>query len=260
MNAEQIEQLRRRMGEVAALSHDDPQRQALVQQISEVNGALEREWLELIHADEQLRIDLARATPPPGLEERLLAIPGQAGLRGRGRWILRPSHWLSALAAVLVIAVALWSLTGVTKQREARAIDLVATVTLASHESEPELAIVSSDWNAIRSAFQQSVYYPLDLPTLDTNLTLTGAKMINLAGNTMVHTRWERGSQRYSLYQFCGKDFGLSGPLPRQEVKPASKSNAKVIVWTEKHCDYALVVVEGPPAKERQPLADLRAI
>jgi hypothetical protein len=258
MNAEQIEQLRRRMGELATLPHDDPQRQALVQQISEVNGALEREWLELIHADEQLRIDLARVTPPPGLEERLLAIPGQAGLRGR--WTFRPSHWLSALAAVLVIAVALWGLTSVKEQRVARAIDLVATVTMASHASEPELDITSSDWKAIVAASQQSVHYPLDLPTLDPSLRLTGAKVIELAGNTMLYTRWEHGSERYSLYQFCGKDFGLKRPLPRQELKPSPKADCSVIVWTENHCDYALVIEESLPASEPAQRSALRSI
>src|SRR6266542_435282 len=99
MNAEQIEQLRRRMGEVAALPHDDPARQELVQHISQIDGAAEQEWLALVAEDERLRIDLARVTPPADLEARLLAIPQQ--IRPQSSWFLRKSRWFYALAAVL---------------------------------------------------------------------------------------------------------------------------------------------------------------
>ena len=258
MNAEEVELLRRRMGEVAALSPDDPQRQAVVRQISQVDDVLEREWLELIRADERMRLDLARITPPPGLQERLLAIPNQAAVRGR--WMFRPSRWISALAAVLLLAAGLWGWTSVKKHQEARAVKLVATITMASHETEPEVAMVSSDWEKVRLTFQPSVYYPLDLPTMDPSWKLVGATVMQLGGKTMLYTRWERAKERCSLYQFCGKEFGVNAPVPRQELKPVANANVKVIVWTENHCDYALVIEQDSAVTGTEQQAGLQPI
>ncbi len=60
----------------------------------------------------------------------------------------------------------------------------------------------------------------------------------------MVYTRWESAGRTYSLYQFCGKDFGLDAAVSRQEIRPrpTPKTRCNVVVWTEDHCDYALVI------------------
>ncbi len=242
MNAEEIEQLRRRMGEVAALPHEDAKRLAVVRQISQVEGPLEQEWLELLREDERMRLELARVTPPPDLEQRLLAIPQQ--IKPRTRWLLRTSRWVSALAAVLVIGLALWGVTAMKNHRLSRTLGDIATLAMASHETQPDLAVASSDWQVVRTALDGSLYFPIDRPKLDPSFKLLGGKVVKLAGASMVYTRWESAGRTYSLYQFCGKDFGINAPVARQEIspRPSPKARCNVIVWTEDHCDYALVI------------------
>jgi anti-sigma factor RsiW len=253
MNAEQIEQLRRRMGEVASLLHDDPDRQAVLRQISRIDGPLQREWIDLVQQDERLRLDLGRVTPPPGLQERLLAIQQQH--RPRKAWFFRGSRWMAALAASLVLIAGIWATLAIRQHQQAQTLQTIATLTIASHEGRPELSVVSSDWSAIEASLKNNVPFPVELPRLDPNLKLTGGKVMTLAGNKAIYTCWQSGGRTYSLYQFCGKDFGVHFAIPRQTIKPkiASASPCRVIMWTEDHCDYALVIENNagrdvPPA------------
>lgn len=254
MNDEQVAQLRRRMGEAAALPHDDPQRLDVVREIGRSRGPLEREWLELVREDERLRLELARVEPPAHLQQRLLAISREA--RSGQRWFRRASRWLYAAAAALVLAGFMtWgTLAYQSRARVARSLDQVATLTMACHESEPQLSIVTSDWQDIWSATHTAVHYPVDRPMLDPAFQLMGGKVMTLGGSKMIYTRWQKDGRVYSLHQLCGKEFGLPLGIPRQEVRPGSLSKARcrVIVWTENHCDYALVFA----ADSEQPTAE----
>ena len=94
-------------------------------------------------------------------------------------------------------------------------------------------------WSAVHTA----VPYAVDRPKLDPSFKLVGGKVVSLGGRTMIYTRWRRGGTTYSLHQFCGKEFALNRPVARREVTPSSLPNApcRIIIWTENHCDYALV-------------------
>lgn len=251
MSPDGREQLRRRMEEAAALPHEAPQRLAIVREISQIDVSLEQEWLELIREDERLRLELARVQPAPDLAQRLLAIPDQS--RPRRRWPSPPkSLWLSAVAAMLIVAgTAVFVMTS-RSHRFQRRLDDIATLTMASHDTQPQLAITTDDWNAVKASVQTALYYPVDRPKLDPSFKLIGGGIVKLAGASMMYTRWERGGKLYSLYQFCGKEFGLHAPLARQviERKLTPKTRCNVTVWTEGHCDYALVSDEDPnPAR-----------
>ncbi len=242
MNDEQVAQLRWRMGEAAALPHDDPQRVDVVREISRTGGSLEREWLEFVCEDERLRLELARVEPPADLQQRLLAISREA--RSRPRWFRHASRWLYAMAALVLLGLMTWGTVSYqSRARVARSRDQVATLTMACHESEPQLSIVTSDWQEIWSATHMAVHYPVDRPKLDPSFQLIGGKVVTLGGSKMIYTRWQKAGRTYSLHQLCGKEFGLPRAIARQEVRPNSLSNprCRVIVWTENHCDYALV-------------------
>ncbi|MDZ4783275.1 MAG: hypothetical protein SGJ19_23760 [Planctomycetia bacterium] len=252
MNSEEIEEFRRRMEEVAVLPHGAPERQAVLRHVSQADSTIEQEWLKLVREDEQLRLDLARAALPSDLEYRLLAIPGQT--RMPGRWLLPRSLWLSAAAAVLVLAFSLWGIVAARSHRQARTLDGIAILTMASHESQPQLAVTSADWEVVKTAVQNSVSFPVDRPKLDPTFKLIGGRVIKLAGTSMIYTRWESRGKTYSLYQFCGKDFSLRAPVSRQlidrQLTPTTRCN--VLVWTEAHCDYALLV-DGETAPQHGP-------
>ncbi len=251
MTPEELEQLRRRMEEVAALPHEAPQRQAIVRQISQIDGGLEQEWLELVREDERLRLELSRVDPPQDLSQRLLAIPEQS--RPRRRWLFLPrSLWVPAVAAVLVVAVGVWAIVTTRSHQHQRTLDDIAALTMASHETQPQLAITTGDWDTVKASVRGDLYFPVDRPKLDPSFKLIGGRVVKLAGASMVYTRWQSGGKFYSLYQFCGKEFGLNAPVPRQVIKRrlTPKTRCKVTVWTEDHCDYALVADgDTPPAR-----------
>lgn len=246
MSSKDIELLRRRMEEVAALPAEHPDRQAVVREISAIDGALEREWLDLLRHDEQMRLDLARIDPPPGFEERLLKIPAQHG--ARRPWFLRSRRSLAAVAATVLIGV-LGTFAFLASSRAGRAgvISEVASLAMAGHESSPELAVLSADWQVLTAKLQGGVPFGIQRPQLDGGMQLQGGKVTTLGGKAVVYTRWTSGGKTYSLYQFCAKDFGIRGVLQRQAVTPkVGDGRCQVIVWTEGHCDYALVV-DGDP-------------
>jgi hypothetical protein len=105
--------LRRRMGEVAALDSDDPERRAVEREIAKVGSWAGDEWRLLLQENSALRRELQGVSVPPGLEERLLVqidaqLP-EAMLQNPRRTRLA---WLSAavvLAACAVLAVLLWA-------------------------------------------------------------------------------------------------------------------------------------------------------
>lgn len=251
MSSNDIELLRRRMEEVAALPPEHPDRQAVVREISAIDGQLEREWLELLRHDEQMRLELGRLDPPPGFEERLLKIPAQHAQRRS--WFSLSRRSLAALAAMVVIG-ALGALAFFASSRAGRAevVSEFASLAMASHESRPELSVVSSDWQVLEAKLQDGLPYDIQRPQLDGGMELVGGKVTTLAGKPVVYTRWKAGGKTYSLYQFCAKDFGIRGALERQTVTPkvGGGGHCEVIVWTEAHCDYALVV-EGDQSGQR---------
>lgn len=245
MTVEEREMLRKRMGEVAALPPDHPDRQAIVVQISTIGGDLEREWLVLLQFDEQLRLDLARVPVPADLQEKLLKIPSNA-VRSQGR-IFRNRRVL-ALAAAVLLALGIWAAVVVSRGNQPRAVANVASLVAAEHELQPVLSVTSPRANVVSASLQQQVAYPVVIPQLPHDPQLIGGTVLNLDGHKVVYTRWNNGKELCSLYQFCGPDFGVRHFAQRQKLEPApgqSGHRCSVFMWTEGHCDYALVM-ESP--------------
>jgi hypothetical protein len=241
MSTNDIDMLRRRMEEAAILPSDDPQRQKLVFEIAGAGGPLEREWLDLLKSDERLRLELARVPVPAGLEERLLAIPANA--TRPSFWSMHRVRWLTGIAAVIALLAGL--IVGAQRYQHSRAMSRLAALFVTSHESRPELAVVSADWNTVAAQLKDAVPFIIDRPTLEPNLRLIGAATTTLDGNKVFYTRWTSGGRTYSLYQFCASDFGLlQGELRRQTFRSQfSRPGAvcKAVIWSERYCDYALV-------------------
>ncbi len=105
MTSETHEEVRRRMSEAVLLPPSDPLRQSVVERVAATDGALEREWLELVQEDERLRVELARVKPPrPDLHRRLLDIPAQAQPSAT---VSSMKLWVAAAIGAAVVAVVL---------------------------------------------------------------------------------------------------------------------------------------------------------
>jgi hypothetical protein len=128
---------------------------------------------------------------------------------------------------------------------------------MAGHESGPELSVATSDWQALETALKKHVPFEIQRPTLDRSLQFLGGKATTLGGNHVLYTRWQSGGKTYSLYQFCAEDFGLRSPLRRRTVTPQVSrggGRCEVTVWTEGHCDYALVVEQSGSSASPSPV------
>lgn len=255
MNSDAINNLRRRMEDVALFPPEDPQRQAVMQEISAIDGPLEQEWLQLLEDNERLRLELARVEAPAGLEQRLLAIARQHPRRRL--WRFRTPRWIFAVAAVVALVVGSSIFALLNGQRSSRALQAFASLAANHHEAQPALSVSTEDWKVVEASFAGKFPLPIQRPSLDPDLRLQGGRLATLDGQQVLYTRWTDRGTTHSLYQFCAKSFGLRHPLDRMTVLPragASEPRCRVIIWSEDHCDYAMVVDVGVPA-DRLPVA-----
>ena len=252
------ELLYRRMEEVATLPADDPLRQQVVEQIAEQAPELEDNWLELLREDEQLRLELRRVDIPAGLAETLMTIPESDHVsRSHRRLVL----WsVSSLAAAVVIISVIWSVAMLGSVDVDQARQALATLAAKRHMDQPTLTVPTADAKLIETTFQNHLPYEVRMPQLDASFQLVGGAASTLDGQPVVYSRWTRGDQVYSLYQFCAADFSLPDELVRQALtcpNPAAPDRpCRVVIWTEDHCAYALVnevSVPSPPPPAHTP-------
>lgn len=239
MNTGDKEKLRRMMGEAAALSPDDPERRAVETEIAREGKWAEKEWLDLLRFDEHARIELRRVPVPPGLEDRLLSLPGETVFpRPVFRWAAT-----AAVAAVVLLSIGIgyFFLTGGSAGRRIREIALTA---VADHAAQEPLTVETQDGAALLAALGPQVHFKAMLPKLDEGFRLLGGRKCSLADRPVIYTRWEKGGYEYSLCLFCPKDFGLPNEFPRRTVVPRGgegDGTYEAVVWAEDGCAYVLV-------------------
>jgi len=248
-----LQQLRQRMGEVAALESDDPERQAVVRRVAEAGPALEREWLALLREQERLRLALFRVDPPAGLHESLRRIPREAPRRRTFRLAVVGSTL--AAAAALLLAVSLL-IQGPAAPVEPDRFARVADLTLQRHLADPAVSVRSADYQQVEQALADHLPYPTAVPRLGEGFTLIGGGKISLAGKPAVYTRWLHEGKPCSLYQVCASDFDLPTAFGRKVVEPQfaqleslEQQGYRVMFWSDNQCVYALVAPasDGPP-------------
>jgi hypothetical protein len=245
------------MHDVAVLPHDDPERVAVVEYIGQVGGDAEREWLELLHFDEELRVQLARPVTPTDLRRRLLMIPDQqtGAVRPRVGWL---RSWGRRAIAALFLVVGLTTLFLLTSRPDRDGLTEFANLMMAAHESQPELSLVTDDWEVVRTSLGNQMPFDPVRPDTPAEWTLLGARVTSLNGRNILYTRWSDGEYTYSLNVYCAGDFDLPRQLDRKVLLPklaGHEPHCRIVVWAEDHCDYALVF--DNPA-ERSPSGDSR--
>ncbi len=242
-----LQELRNRMEEVAALPSNHPDRLAMLEHISRIGGSIEAEWLALLRFDEELRIQLSRVVVPSGMRSRLLEIPRRASGHRRVRLLgpflelLLGPRRLAVAASLgvivfLALAVAAWKNDNLHE---------FAALAVAAHASQPELALVTDDWELVRASYREQM--PIDplRPKPPSHWTLIGARLTNFDDRAVLYSRWTDGDRTYSLSVYCAEQFRLPRQSEQRELIPrllGEESGRRVVFWSDRHCDYVLVV------------------
>lgn len=222
MNSSQIQSLRQRMGEAASLPHDDPQREAIVNEIAAAGDWAAREWLDILQTDEHLKLELRRVEMPHDLHDRLMAIPDQSMVIPPDRlWTTRLLR-VSALAAAAVLLIAVTFFVTAYDSLDSR-YDHLASLAMVNyaHEIDNRFHIDDPREMQIQLAStvpQIPVAVPERVPHLEVEARLSGGRMCHLGDHTVVCTEWIHDEQRYALYQFNQDDFDLPQQLAKRDI------------------------------------------
>jgi hypothetical protein len=244
-NDADLPELRRAMGEAAALPPDDPQRREVEARIGAQGAWTRQAWQRLLEENERLRAELPRLTVAEDLEHRLLQVAVLAPRR-RG-W-----HRRSALIAVAVAAAVLVLAGGVNLyqyfQHRARlqTIALLAINNHLNHLDDDHLSIETSDRRKLETGLGELVSFPVRVPELGDALRLRGGRKCALGSHAVAYSLWlGPGGEKYSLFQFLPADFDVSSKMSRRLVhatEPAGTQHpCPAVIWADGHFGYVLV-------------------
>lgn len=250
MTPEQQENLRRAMEEAALLPTENPMRREIEACIVEAGNWAEEEWLEMLQSDELLRLDLQRIAIPAGLEEKLMAIPDEVPISRSSRRI-----WIYPVTAAAMLLLTL----GILQLRQNRSTELLNTVAMlaiSNHENIDYVSIHSDKNIEVEQHLSKKAGFEVKMPALNQRLQLKGGRNCGLGTHGVVFSRWVKDDKKYSLYQFCSKDFGLPEEILKRVVIPkcpsVSNKQCCVLIWTEGSCAYALVADQPEHLEEIQ--------
>ncbi|MBI4872323.1 MAG: hypothetical protein HY814_12245 [Candidatus Riflebacteria bacterium] len=249
------ELLRTAMAEASLLPPDDPVRRQLEQDVARVGSWGQEEWLELIRADEAMRLELRQVELPPGLVSQLLLIPERVTLEGAEqcpgwlRW-LRGLHLSGqrlaavALVALLVVGTGLWRFDG--GAGPVLQLEELALLASQDHVDEGDLAVRSTDPRKVEGHLTGLLGFPVRVPALEPRLALVGGRPCKLAGHRVAYTVWRTSDAALSpLFQFRLSDFRLPGPVEKRVLRFGESAGrgatCEVTVWSEEDRGYALV-------------------
>lgn len=240
------EKLRRLMGEAAALAPDAPQRREVEAEIAQNGPWAEKEWLDLLREDAQMRLELQRVSIRVGMEERLLAIPNDPPRRRSARaW-----RWMHVAAGVVIVLAA--SLFGWQAWRGAQYRNCLQTLALLAvndHLNDQHLVVETSEKSEFERKLAEYVQFEVKMPDLGQDLKLLGGRKCVLGSHPVVYSLWEGDDGKYSLFQFRPENFDLEEKLRKIVIQPTGSAAqgkiCKVLAWREGKHGYALVADEG---------------
>ena len=202
-----------------------------------------------------MRLDLRRPQTPNGLVDRLLSIPEEMPRPRRS--IARRWYYSAAAAVLLVCAATGWGLRRGGPRGENQ-LDTVALLAINNHLNEAVLPIESSDGDRLSTELASGVHFSVMMPDLGPEFSLVGGGASILGTHPVAHSRWEADGKRFSLYQFCPKQFSMPPRTFNEIVAPkgpcASGKDCRVLIWSDGECAFALV------ADHQAPLSKLRNI
>ena len=268
LNEKQIEQLKQRMSEAAALPAHDPLRLEVSREVVAAGETMERLWLEMVAEDERLRLELLHVQPPVGLQQRLRQLPEGETTTGFPGPIGLATFARAAAVAALV-ALGAWALLGPdafvrrggpisvnsdppSSEKTVRRIQTLGQATLDHvahhHVRHPNiLKKVSGNAEALQRDLNAAVDFEVRIPNLGKDYRLLGANLCRIEGVEAVCTHWVKNGQRYTLVQFRRDQCDLPAVFKKQLVTPDDTrpyrpdALPQAIFWSEDSIAYALV-------------------
>jgi len=235
----------RQMEEAAALSPEDPIRRRVHQRVAASDETTQQCWVDLIAANESLRVRLLDVDSPAGMTERLAALPDQMPSRHRS-WPRR--LFRLAVAASVAFAVIFAGRHLVNDARLEKHLHALGMAMIDHHDHHQQMAstylsIHDSDPDAVQHQLTATFdHFKVTVPQLAEGYTLIGARPCHLAGHPVVCTEWSRHDQRFTVIQFRCDDYNLPADLERTVEQYAAGS---VTFFKQGDCTYALIEHEA---------------
>ena len=180
------------MADAAMLPPGDAQRARVEAEIARAGAWAEQRWLEVLGSDEHLRIALRQVGPPPGLVQRLRAIPDQspaspvsvrARLESRLRTLGKRAslRHVAAFLVFLVLGASIWQRMTSVAEHERR-LHTVALLAMQDHMNESDMVVRASDRALVARELSRLVDFAVRLPELGRGLTLVGGRVVYQRG------------------------------------------------------------------------------
>jgi len=239
------EALDQAMNEAVLLPDQDPRRLEVMKRVVEAGGEWERQWLDLVAEDQELRLDLQRVSVPAGLADRLRRLPQQAPQSMSWPRFRRVASWLSAAA---VIGVGVFWMVGVGSS-PAMAFDRISRFAAkhhAYHKATP-MRFSSPRSAELGELMDGLVEFAVRPPDMGAGYRLVGAEICTLDRRQIICTKWELQGRVYTVFQFHAPDFRLPRAFTPRRLGPEDAPGA-VAFWTEGNCAYAMVADPAPDA------------
>ncbi|MBI4864871.1 MAG: hypothetical protein HY815_32125 [Candidatus Riflebacteria bacterium] len=244
------EELERAMADAALTPPGDPQRERVEAEVALAGPWAEQLWLEILASDEHLRVALRQVRPPPGLLERLRAVPDSAPPSARppmASLLSRPRAGTRIVAGVLVlvlIGVMAWHRVA-SRAEDERRLHTVALLAMQDHMHEADMVVRAADPARLSLELSRLVEFTVRLPEMGRGLKLLGGRPCHLGSHRVALTLWSGGDRISSLYQFDPGELGIERPDRPVVVRPhgpvAGRTPCEVLFWSEAGASYALV-------------------
>ncbi len=239
-----------RMQEMVLLPVDDERRMKFEAEVARAGEAVKQAWLSLVYEEEWLRLELMEASPPPRLNEQILAIPN---LSRQDRFSIR--HWflIGAAALILIICGLLFWRVG-DQWTFNQNLHTLALLAMNDHVDEAHLDIKTNQKTELEKALHDQFSFHLALPELGSRYKLIGGRRCVLGTHPVLYSRWEGSNGECTLYQFQPSDFSLNSTMKRTLIQPKGPATERhpceVLVWVQEEKGYILVADHGAMLKD----------
>ncbi len=207
----------RKLGEASALPPDDERRQAVEAEVARRGGWAQAQWLSLLEEGERMRLELARADAPAGLEERLLAIPADT----RPPMLPRtgPGRFVAIAALLLIVVGAIWMLRPVDTRSLEERLNAVGVMAVNDHRNTHSWDVTAETADELATKLRPHIPFEVNIPREVGGLGVVGGRLCKLGGHPVAFSLW-KGQGPVTLLQIRRADFDLPADLAPRFMRP----------------------------------------
>lgn len=240
--------------ELAHLPPADPRRAELHAQIQLMPPEDRDYWLQILQETDLLYAQATRPTVPPGLQEKLLALPDQPP----APWWKEAGNvqlgWKSLAACALIgigiITYLFWPPPPPGPRELSQSVAWpISRLAVSRQEAQPPLEVAGGDAGQVQTALSARGFsFPVMVLQPRVPLTLLGGGVCDFGPAPAVFTRWAGNGLTYTLYQFDGRKLGVPDRFLRTTEVPTQlwhdDLRYRVVIWPGRGapCAWALVM------------------